>query len=323
MLHQLARQLKKMVRQYDIVIRFGGEEFIIISPGSDRNSAITLARRILDAINLYNFGNKQHLVKIKLSIAAVSYPEDNILKGMDLIECGDKILYKVKESGGNRVYSCLDIGKKRGSLPQVKKESSDSKFLKEKIERLTKLANQNLAEAVFAFAKTIELKDRYTGEHVERTVHYATEIARVLKLPKEDTERIRQAAILHDLGKIGISEKILLKKSKLNKEEFIEIKKHPQIGVDIIRPIQFLHAIIPFILYHHERWDGNGYPNGLKGEEIPLGARIIAIADVYQALISDRPYRKAYSRDKVNKIIRESAGTQFDPKIVSAFLEII
>ncbi|TRZ95806.1 PAS domain S-box protein [bacterium] len=320
-IQQLAKQLKRMVRQYDIVIRFGGEEFVIVSPGTDRTAALTLAQRILDAINLYNFGNKKHLIKLKLSIAVASYPEDNVLKGIDLIGLTDRILSKVKESGGNSISSSLDISKKEKLTKR--KDSVESKFLKEKIEKLTRRANQSLVEAVFAFAKTIELKDRYTGEHVERTVYYATEIAKAMNLSKEETERIRQAAILHDLGKIGISEKILLKKSKLTKKEFAEIKKHPQIGVDIIRPIQFLHAIIPFILYHHERWDGKGYPNGLKGEEIPFGARIIAIADVYQALISDRPYRKAYPKDKVMKIIKDAAGSQFDPKIVSWFLKII
>ena len=129
--------------------------------------------------------------------------------------------------------------------------------------------------------------------------------------------------MLHDLGKIGISENILLKKGKLNKKEFEEIKKHPQIGADIIRPIQFLHDLIPFIFYHHERWDGKGYPSGIRGEDIPLGARVIAIADVYQALISDRPYHKAFTKSTAIDIIKKSSGTQFDPRIVNAFLRVV
>lgn len=128
---------------------------------------------------------------------------------------------------------------------------------------------------------------------------------------------------MHDLGKIGISEKILLKKGKLTKKEFEEIKKHPQIGVDIIRPIQSLQNVVPMIFYHHERWDGRGYSSRLKGEDIPVGARIIAVSDVYEALTSDRPYRKAYSEAEAKKIIRESAGGQFDPKIVEIFLKVL
>jgi diguanylate cyclase (GGDEF)-like protein/putative nucleotidyltransferase with HDIG domain len=320
-LKQLARQLKRMVRQYDIVIRFGGEEFVIISPGIDRPKSIKLAERILDAITLYNFGNKEHSVKLKLSIAVASYPEEKITKGMDLVEISDKVLDKVKECGGNNVCSSLDIKKK--ARPSKGKLKIDVGMLRDKIQKLTKRTNESLIEAVFAFAKTIELKDQYTGEHVEKTVQYATEIARELNLPSEEIERIKQAAVLHDLGKIGISEKILVKPAKLTKEEFDEIKKHPQIGVDIIRPIKFLHSIIPIILSHHERWDGKGYPHGLKKEEIPIGARVVAIADVYQALTSNRPYRKAYSQEEALKIIKQGAGTQFDPDVVTKFLRII
>lgn len=325
-LKQLARQLKKVVRQYDIVIRFGGEEFMIVLPGIDRAQTLTLARRILDAINLYNFGDKSQTVKLKLSIAVASYPEDRITRGMDLVAATDQILSKVKEYGGNNVYSALDIKKKeRYELRNGRdgKIKPDVKFLQNKIEKLTKRTNQSLIEAVFAFAKTIELKDHFTGEHVERTVQYATQIARALGLADEEIDRIKQAAILHDLGKIGISEKILAKKMKLTKQELEEIKKHPQIGVDIIRPIKFLHNIIPLILYHHERWDGRGYPNGLKGEEIPIGARVVALADVYQALTSDRPYRKAYSIEEALNIITKGSGTQFDPRVVTKFLQLL
>jgi len=320
-LKQLARQLKRLVRQYDIVVRYGGEEFMIISPGIDRSGVLRLAQRLLDAINLYNFGDKTHTVKIKLSIAVASYPEDKVVKGIDLVEITDQILNKVKDYGGNNVYSSLDIKKK--TQRSFKKPKSDIGFLKGKIEKLTRRSNQNLIEAVFAFAKTIELKDQYTGEHVEKTVSFATEISRALNLPEDEVELIKQAAMLHDLGKIGISEKILIKKSKLVKEEFEEIKRHPQIGVDIIRPIKFFHNIIPLILYHHERWDGRGYPSGLKGEEIPIGARIVAIADAYQALTSNRPYRKAYSQEKALKLIKKGSGFQFDPMIVTKFLQII
>ena len=318
-LKQFATQLKRLVRRYDVVIRYGGEEFIIISSGTRRADALNLARRILDALNLYNFGDKKHIVKLKLSIAIASYPDDNVINGMDLMGLTDQILNRVKEAGGNRVYSSLDM-KERKLLSL--KESTDVKFMEGKIERLTKRANQSLVEAIFAFAKTIELKDRYTGEHGERTVQFATDIARQLNLSKYDTELIRQASMLHDLGKIGVSEKILLKKGKLTKEEFGEIKKHPQIAADILRPIQFLHPLIPLILHHHERWDGKGYPHGLKGDQIPMGACVLALADHYQALISDRPYRKAFPEKEAIKIIKKGTGTQFCPKVVSAFLKV-
>lgn len=322
-LKQLAKQLKRMVRRYDILIRYSGEEFIVVSPGLNRNVAFNLAQRLLDSLNFINFGNKKHTVKLKISFSVVSFPEDRAKNGMDLVNLADGLLNKAKESGGNRAFSSLDVKNPlsggMGKIPKV----VGIKTLKNTINKLNKQSKQGLSESIFAFAKTLELKDHYTGEHVENTVHFATGVAKELNLAKEDVELIKQAAMLHDLGKIGISENILLKKGKLNKKEFEEIKRHPQIGADIIRPIQFLHDLIPFIFYHHERWDGKGYPSGIRGEDIPLGARVIAIADVYQALISDRPYHKAFTKSAAIEIIKKSSGTQFDPRIVSAFLKVV
>ncbi len=322
-LKQFAGELKKIVRRYDIVIRFGGEEFLVISPGIDRQQVFALSQRILEDFNIHNFGNKKHAIKLKISIGAVSYPEDNASSGMDLVNLADQILNKAKESGGNRAYLLSDLKKEDKASGRKRDSSPDIKILKSKIDKLNKRANQSLTEAILAFAKTIELKDHYTGEHVELTGHFATLIANKLGLERDEVELIRQASILHDLGKIGISEKILLKKSKLTDKEFEEIKKHPQIGADILRPIHFLQGLIPIIFYHHARWDGKGYPKGIRGEDIPIGARIIALADVYQALTSDRPYRKAYSKAKAAKIIKSGSGTQFDPKITEIFLDIL
>lgn len=305
-----------------MVVRYGGEEFVIVSPGLDRSKAFMMAQRLLDAVNLYNFGDEKHVVKLKLSAAVAAYPDEKIVKGMDLVAIAEKIILKAKEAGGNRVYSAMDI-EKSGKIIGAEIEPADVRKLKEKIENLTRQGRENLVESIFALAKTIELKDHHTGEHVEKTVYFSTEIARALNLAPEDIENIRQASILHDLGKVGISDKILFKKGKLTKREFEEIKQHPQIAADIIRPIQFMHDLIPLVLYHHERWDGKGYPAGLKGEEIPIGARIVAISDVYQALTSDRPYRKAFPKKEALKMVQDGSGTQFDPAIVKIFMGIV
>jgi diguanylate cyclase (GGDEF)-like protein len=323
-LQQLARLLKKVVRKYDIVVRSGGEEFIVISPGIDRTQTQTLAHRILEEIILYNFGDHKNMVKLKVSIAVASFPEEKILKSEDLLELAEQLLVKAKECGGNQVYTSVE-GRKLKVKFLSKNEAKQEKIvgLRQQLNRITQRANQSLIEAIFAFAKAIELRDHYTGEHVEKTVFYATQLGRMLKMDVDDLEDLREAAILHDLGKLGISDKILLKDSKLSDQEYLQIKKHPQIAADILRPIHFLRSVIPFILYHHERWDGRGYPSGLKGELIPLGARIIAIADVYQALTSNRPYRKAFSRKEAIRIIKSGSGTQFDPKIVRIFLKLV
>ena len=323
-LHQLAKLLKKVVRKYDIVVRSAGEEFIIISPGIDILQTLTMAQRILDEINVYNFGERTSTVKLKVSMAVVSYPEDKILKCEDLLDLAELVLIRAKESGGNRVYTSLEGKKSKAKfLPKKNNKQENILGLRHKLDRITLHANQNLIEAIFAFAKAIELRDHYTGEHVEKTVLYATQLGRALKLSAEEIEDLRQAAILHDLGKLGISDKILLKTSKLTESEYLKIKKHPQIAVDILRPIHFLRSVIPYILYHHERWDGRGYPCGLKGELIPVGARIIAIADVFQALTSNRPYRKAFTTEESLRIMKEGAGSQFDPRIVKIFLKLV
>jgi len=320
-LRQFAAKLKRAVRKYDTVIRYGAEEFLIIAPMIDRQNALVFGQRLLDEINLYNFGTKKHNVKLRVSLAVATYPEDEIIKGMDLIKLTDQILSKVKESGGNKVFSSADI--KRESRIILPQEANTILYLKERINKLTKQANQDLLDEIFALAKTIEVKDHQTGEHVERTVMYAIEVAKALKLSGYEVELIRQASMLHDLGKIGIAEKILFKKGRLTKKEFEEIKRHPQIGVDIIRPVHVLRPIIPYVLHHHEKWNGKGYPYGLRERDIPLGARIVAIADVFQALISDRPYRKAFSEKKAIEIIRQESGGLFDPEIVGIFLEIL
>ena len=320
-LKQFAKQLQRMLRKHDIVIRSGGEEFIVLCPKTDLTGAYDLTKRTVDALTLHNFGTKDSFVKIKVSAAVCSYPENPVGKAMDLVAKAEKILERAKQDGGARTYRISDTN---GEANEHKiPPKLDIGFLEKKIEKLNKKSHQSLSEAIFAFAKTIELKDHYTGEHVERTVRYATKIAENMNLSQEDIERIRRAAILHDLGKVGITEKILHKKSALSKSEMQEIKRHPQIGVDIIRPIRHLHDVIPLILGHHERWDGKGYPAKLKGEEIPLGARIIAVADVYQALTSNRPYRKAFSGKQAVAIIKKGAGIKYDPQVVDAFLKVL
>ena len=319
-LKQVVALIKKLLNRHGIMVRFGGEEFMILSPGMSRRKSLLFAQRIVEAVSLEKFGNNKHKVKLSVSAAVAAYPEDVLARGADMISLADKVLDRAQDEGGNRVCSSPDLKKKRPHLPEV---GGGIKFLREKVQKLTKRGNQSLIEAIFAFAKAIEMKDQYTGDHVEKTVYYATHIAKALGLAKRDMELMRQAAVLHDLGKVGISDKILLKRSKLTKKEFNEIKKHPQIGIDILRPLKNMRDIMPYILHHHERWDGRGYPAHLKGEEIPILARIIAIADVYQALTSDRPYRKALSKKEAIEIIKKDCGSRFDPKVVSAFLKVL
>jgi len=323
-LKQFTQTLQKAVRRYDILFRFGGEEFVMISPRADRPTGLILAKRLSKTVNAHSFGNKNHLINLKVSISVASYPDDGVIvRGLDLVTLADRILNKVKEYGGNKVFSSKDLEKLEGKASSESDANKVIEFLKKKIYRLSQRANQSLIEAIFALAKTIGVKDWYSDTFTKKMMNYAVEVANLLRLPKDEIEHIRKAVILHDIGKVGINDNILLKNSKLTTGEFEAMKKHPQMSTDIIRPLYFLRGTVPVILHHHERWDGKGYPQRLKGNEIPIGARIIAIVDAYRSLTSNRPYRKAYPKSTAMKILKRESGTKFDPQVTAAFLKIL
>lgn len=181
---------------------------------------------------------------------------------------------------------------------------------------------ENTENVLFALAKVVEAKDSCTEKHLERMVNYSSKLVKHVGFPHETEIALEYAAILHDIGKIGISEKILLKPGRLTKEEFEEMKKHTIIGEEIVRPLRFSDIIVPVVRGHHERWDGSGYPDGLAGEAIPIGARIVSIADAYDAMTTDRPYRNHMSNEEAIDILQKGKGTQWDSKLVDAFIDL-
>lgn len=176
-------------------------------------------------------------------------------------------------------------------------------------------------DTVEALAEAIEKKDQYTGGHTKRVVHFSLCIAKYLSLTQEQLERIRLGALLHDLGKIGIEDSILKKQAPLDERERTVMNTHPEQGYDIMSRVEGLRDVVGGMRYHHERWDGKGYPLGLKAEEIPLIARIISVADAYDAMVSTRPYRKGLPAKAAHEEILKNKGTQFDPQVVEAFAE--
>jgi len=172
-------------------------------------------------------------------------------------------------------------------------------------------------------AKIVSSRDPYTGIHSEEVAELAVKLAKVLNLPEKEIARIDTAARVHDLGKIAVPDAILLKPGPLTEEEWKVMKQHPVVSAEILSGLEIYKDCVDIIRHEHEHWDGSGYPDGLKGEEIPLGSRIIAVADVWHALLSDRPYRKAYTKEEARKIMQEMAGKTLDPKLVEVFLKIV
>jgi HD-GYP domain-containing protein (c-di-GMP phosphodiesterase class II) len=176
---------------------------------------------------------------------------------------------------------------------------------------------------VKALARAIEVKDPYTHGHSERVTEYALLIAEAMELDEREKQKLKYAATLHDIGKIGIAGRVLNKPGALTDEEYLHVKTHPLLGDTIVEPVEFLQGPRPIILHHHERFDGKGYPDGLKGNDIPLSARILSVADAFEAMRSDRPYRKALSLESALEELMRNSGSQFDPGVVQAFLSIL
>ena len=189
--------------------------------------------------------------------------------------------------------------------------------------RLYKSQHEIYMRTIRALASAIDAKDHYTKAHSEQVTGYAVAIAEELGLPSSEIETIKEAAQLHDLGKIGIHDYILTKSEQLTPQEWEKVKLHALKGAQILEPLGFMKGAITLIKQHHERYDGQGYPHGYKAKEIALGARIMAVADAYDAMVSERPYRKAYSKKGAIEELKKNSGTQFDPQVLKAFLKVL
>ena len=209
----------------------------------------------------------------------------------------------------------------------------ENRYYREQLERNVRERTMELNEALHdveesykitleALVTALDAREHETKAHSQRVREYALTLAQVLGLNHDDLIQTGRGALLHDVGKIGVRDSILLKPGKLNEEEWVEMRKHPQIGYNILQSIEFLSPAAEIVLCHQERWDGSGYPNRLAGPDIPLGARIFAVVDTMDAMTTDRPYRKALSLEAAIDEIRSCSGSQFDPHVTEAFLQI-
>jgi putative two-component system response regulator len=202
----------------------------------------------------------------------------------------------------------------------VRENRGYQQHLEDRVAEQARQLESLLAGAIRALATAIDARDDYTGGHVERVARYAAATGRAMGLSRDELRALWVGALLHDVGKIGVSDAILRKPSALTAEEYAEMKRHPEMGARVMESSSFLRPGLPAVLHHQERWDGSGYPYGLSGEEISLQGRIVAVVDTYDAIVSSRPYRTAGTCEHALAEIRSCAGTQFDPQVVEAFL---
>jgi diguanylate cyclase (GGDEF)-like protein/PAS domain S-box-containing protein/putative nucleotidyltransferase with HDIG domain len=316
----ISELLKNYIRKTDIVGRYADDSFLVILPQTDKKGGYHLASRIHTAITGIKAKSGEHEISLTVTISVVTYPEDSVSTMNEFLARLENLLNKAKEGGGNTIY--VAQWDKLPDYDYIPKTNMVKDF-QSTLYGLSKKLHSTILETVFALANAVKAKDAYTKEHSEKIAYYATLTAEEMNLPKEEIENIKIGAILHDIGKIGISDKILNKPSSLTKEERECVSLHPEIGANIIKTIKFLREVVPIVLYHHERFDGKGNHWGVKGRDIPIGARIVSVIDVYHALISDRPYRKALPQQEALKILEEEKGKKFDPEIVDAFFRVL
>jgi diguanylate cyclase (GGDEF)-like protein/putative nucleotidyltransferase with HDIG domain len=300
LLNQAGRIIKGSIRDADQAFRYGGDEFVVILPHTKVNNGRIVADRVRQRI-ADEMRKKETVVTCSIGLA--SYPSDGVVF-RELVTVADTALYFAKRTGGNRVYLSSHV---------LSEPQSDAGAY----------ARHSGLSAIYALVSTVEAKDPYTYGHSRKVNAYAVALAEAIGLSPEEVSKVSTAALLHDIGKIGVPDKVLSKKGKLNREDWDAIKAHPKLGAVIVGNIPSLVPCVSSILHSHERWDGGGYPEGLKGEEIPIEARILLIADSFCAMSSDRPYRHALCSDKVLEELRNGAGSQFDPELVKVFIGLI
>ncbi len=304
LLSVLSALIKECVREKNIVARYGGDEFAIILPETSEKDAVFIGEKIRKSLgNIYfkgqeNLPNKEITVSIGVSI----YPYKANSKD-ELIKSADDALYRAKFFNRNRVEVYSSI------LEELKEDIQEEHI--------------DVISSIKTLIGIINAKDRYTYGHTERVVIYCDTMAEELRLSEEDKKTLKFSAYLHDIGKIEVPQEILNKKMKLTEEEWEYIKKHPIDGAEIIKPVPSLEKVKGIILHHHEKYNGSGYPEGLKGKEIPYLARVLTIADSFDAMTSSRPYQMRKSHEEAFKELRKNKRTQFDPELVEVFIRAL
>jgi diguanylate cyclase (GGDEF)-like protein len=313
-LKKLAKCMKKEKRTTDILTRYGGDEFVMIMPETKAIDAVTLLERIRDKVQQIKLTQNLPMT-ISCGIAEHSFKA--IDSSREVMRRADLALYEAKSAGRN----CVKVWDKTMSKTINNDiENEKIKKLQRRIAGLSEQAEKVFIQSIWGLVQALEAKDPYSKKHSENVMYYAVGIAKTMKIAPEQIDVILRAAMIHDIGKIGIPDAILTKPAKLTPRERSVIEQHPLIAVRILEKMTFLEQEIAIIRHHHEKWNGHGYPDGLSNSAIPLGARIMAIADTFDALTSNRTYHKARSIAEAIEILVDSSGYDYAPKVVEGMV---
>ena len=305
-LRDFAGALRSTTRRMDTVGRWGGEEFVVILPETSTEEALKIAERIRKAVSFHSFDINGGL-HLTCSIGVACYPEHSCEQDA-LISAADKAMYGAKHLGRNQVRLVSD------SAVTVLLNREAAEGGREEI------ALRGTVEALVAL---VEERDRSLGHHSQQVSELARQLARAVGMSQEQAQGVALAGLLHDIGKVAISDAILQKPGPLTDEEKAQMRKHSIVAAEVLNHIPSLRPLVPVIRAHHERWDGHGYPDQLKAEQIPLAARLIAVVDAYTVMITEQRYQHACSSTEAFGELRDCAGTQFDPLAVEVLCKLL
>jgi diguanylate cyclase (GGDEF)-like protein len=301
-LRLLAQVLTDVVRRED-VYRYGGDEFAVLLPDTDGNKAARFAERLRRAV-VKRTGENDTKVTISLGVAALP---DTAKSSEEITYGADAAMYWAKSAGKNRV----------GEWAKLLKHGTDGTIPSYAGDR-----GVRAPDVIAAFAAALTAKDSTTAAHTQRCSWYTAKLAEELGLGEEEASVIRLASLLHDIGKLAVPDDVLFKPGSLNEDEWALMKQHPTSALHLLQ-VRSISDAVPVILHHHEHFDGSGYPDGLAGDDIPLASRILLVSDAFDAMTTDRPYRKAMPVEAAIEELKRNSGGQFDPAIVEAFLRIL
>ena len=325
-LRQIGDRASSVLRGGDTLGRFGGEEFVLLLPETNADEARVVAERIRTIIadEPMALAELEGGLNTTVSVGVATYPDDGY-EEQELLQQADQAMYLAKRLGRNQVRTALEAVRMSVDVEMMAFLQQEEQLEARERDDVTheRIREDYTIKIISSHMTLLERRDHAMSQHAYAVSDLATSIAQALRLEQFQVSRIGMAALLHDIGKIAIPDMLLQKSSQLAIQERALLKEHAELGAQILEGSPFLHDLIPAVHHHHEHWDGNGYPDQLAHEDIPLAARIIAVAEAYDAMVREYPYQTRRTSEGAMKELWRCAGTQFDPMVVQVFSTVL